>query len=98
MGVLRLVRKVHAGAGNQVIRLFKNFPHTPRTAISELVDNSVQSYKDNKNFLKKSKTNYRLKITIEIDRGNITIIDNAAGISNDKLDHAFEIANPPPNT
>ena len=26
--------------------------------------------------------------------GNITIIDNAAGISNDKLDHAFEIANP----
>ena len=50
MGVLRLVRKVHAGAGNQVIRLFKNFPHTPRTAISELVDNSVQSYKDNKTF------------------------------------------------
>lgn len=91
-------RKIHAGAGNQVLRLFKSFPHNPRSAISELVDNSVQSYIDNKRKLKSLKSNYKLKISIQIDRGDITITDNAGGIADSKLDNAFEIANMPPST
>ena len=90
-----MVRKVNAGAGTKVILLFKSFPHTTRTAISELVDNSVQSYLNNKRLLKKSKSNYKLKISIEINRGNLTVTDNAAGIADNKLEHAFEIANMP---
>ena len=75
-----MVRKVNAGAGTKVILLFKSYPHTTRTSISELVDNSVQSYLNNKRLLKKTKSNYKLKISIEINRGNLTVTDNAAGI------------------
>tara|TARA_B110000495_G_C22674163_1_gene398295 strand:- start:321 stop:635 length:315 start_codon:yes stop_codon:yes gene_type:complete len=50
-------------------------------AIGEFVDNSIQSYIDNKPKLKSLHgSSYKLKISIYISKSKIEIRDNAAGI------------------
>lgn len=67
-------------------------------AIAEFVDNSLQSYIDNKTKLKNLHgSNWKLRIGIDISKNKITIIDNAAGISEKDYGRAFRAAARPTN-
>lgn len=67
-------------------------------ALAEFVDNSIQSYLDNKNKLKSLHPNYKLKIAIYVSRNEIRILDNAAGILQKDFSRAFRAAARPENT
>ena len=45
--------------------MMKNMDYTEYYAIAEFVDNSVQSYWENKKKLRSGNSNYKLKIKIE---------------------------------
>ena len=81
-----------------LLALMKNIKYTEWEAMSEFIDNSVQSYRYNKKKLKKIDTNYKLKIRIELLPNEISIKDNAAGISEERYADAFETGKPPPDT
>ena len=81
-----------------LLALMKNIKYTEWEAISEFIDNSVQSYRSNKKKLKKLDSNYKLKIKIELLPNEIIIKDNAAGISEERYADAFETGKPPPDT
>lgn len=67
-------------------------------AMAEFVDNSIQSYLDNKNTLKKLHgSNYKLKISIYVSKSKIQIIDNAIGIQEKDFSRAFRAAIRPKN-
>ena len=62
-------------------------------AIGEFVDNSIQSYIDNKPKLKSLHgSSYKLKISIYISKSKIEIRDNAAGIGEKDYYRAFRAA------
>jgi len=62
-------------------------------ALAEFVDNSLQSYIDNKTKLKKLHgSNWKLRIAINISNKKIQIADNAAGISQKDYSRAFRAA------
>jgi hypothetical protein len=72
--------------------------YTPYHAMAEFVDNSVQSYVDNKAKLKKLHNNYKLKIEILVSNSSIEIKDNAAGIDEKNYERAFQAAMRPKKT
>ena len=77
---------------------FRHLNNKPWFALSEFVDNAVQSYLDNKDELNKMyggkfQLNVRIKVDREFDR--ISIEDNAGGINTEKYLTAFEPANIP---
>jgi len=62
-------------------------------AIGEFVDNSIQSYIDNKSQLRNLHgKNYKLKISIYVTKSKIEIRDNAAGIAEKDYYRAFRAA------
>ena len=71
--------------------LLKSYPFRPAGVFAEFIDNSIQSYQDNKVALKKK--GYKFKITIEKKGKDILISDNAAGISDKFMLKAFEPGN-----
>ena len=72
--------------------------YTPWHATAEFVDNSLQSYLDNKNKLKKLHNNYKLKIDIYVSSSVIEIKDNAGGINKENYEKAFQAAMRPKKT
>ena len=60
--------------------------YTPWHATAEFVDNSIQSYIDNKTKLRKLHSNYKLKIEIYVSGAVIEIKDNAGGINKENHD------------
>ncbi len=67
-------------------------------AVAEFVDNSLQSYIDNKTKLKKlHSSSWKLRIGIYITKSKIQIIDNAAGIAEKDYSRAFRAAARPEN-
>ena len=67
-------------------------------AIAEFVDNSLQSYLDNKTKIKKiHSSNWKLRIGIYITKSKIQIIDNAGGIAEKDYARAFRAAARPQN-
>ena len=66
--------------------------YTPYHAMAEFVDNSIQSFVDNKLRLKKLHSNYKLKIEINVSASQIEIKDNAAGIDEKNYERAFQAA------
>ena len=67
-------------------------------AIAEFVDNSLQSYLDNKNKLRNLHgKNWKLRIGIYITKTKILIVDNAAGIGKKDYPRAFRAAARPKN-
>jgi len=67
-------------------------------AIAEFVDNSLQSYLQNKANLKRQHgANFKLKIAIYVTKSKIQIIDNAAGITKKDFSRAFRAAARPEN-
>ncbi len=77
-----------------VYGLLRNLNYEQYLAIAEFVDNSVQSFIDNKELLKKVSSQDAVQVIIESTDDFISIRDNAGGISSDVFDHAFRLAKP----
>lgn len=85
-----------------VLSVLKHLNYDPWFALAEFVDNSIQSFRDNREALRKVQgDDYTLRVEIELDRtdgGVIEIRDNAAGIYEEEYDRAFRPAEIPPDT
>jgi hypothetical protein len=86
--------------GLDVIRSYKRMAYEPWTALGEFVDNSTQSYFNNKEALDKAfaveGTNLEVSIVYEKDdTGVLRISDNAMGMNRDELAHAMHVGLPP---
>ena len=79
--------------GLQVLRTFKTQANKHHFAMGEFIDNSVQSYLDHKDELKKI-PGYKPNIRIEVNQHQICIEDNCAGIATEFEKRAFDIGNP----
>lgn len=89
---------IRPGVG--MLGLFPHMKYQPWYALSELVDNALQSYLSHKDALLQSDPRFKLVVKISIDRadgGPIIIQDNAAGISGQDWERAFQVAEPPPD-
>src|ERR1700733_11113196 len=88
--------------GVEAIRSYKRLPYTPWHALAEFVDNSTQSYFNNRELLDTAfKADGRqLEISISYDRltGFLRIVDNAMGMSFTELEYALRIGQPPADT
>ena len=87
--------------GNLAITSYKRLAYTPWHAIAEMVDNSTQSYFNNKKTLDDiNKNQPPLTVNIEYDPDEefLRVKDNAMGMSYDDLEKALIVAQPPENT
>lgn len=94
-------RRVSIRPGVGMLSVLRHMNYKPWFAMSEFVDNSVQSYLHNRTRLEELHGNaFRLKVEIEIDRSDetrIIIRDNAAGIASTDYARAFRPAVLPTN-
>ncbi len=81
---------IDAGADNGLLAMLEFVEYDPAHALAEYVDNSIQSYLDNKDKLHLINSNYKLIINIEVKGKKIVIKDNAAGISQERFQDAFK--------
>ncbi|WP_433375141.1 ATP-binding protein [Actinoplanes sp. CA-142083] len=86
--------------GLDVLRSYKRLPYSAWHALGEFVDNSTQSYFNNKAALDKvyKEEGTGLVVSIVYDReddGLIRISDNAMGMSRDELARALRVGVPP---
>ena len=91
----RVTRDLSSDIG--VIRTFKFIQNKAHFAIGEFVDNSIQSFIDNKDKLEKLIPEYKPKIEITVTNNVISVQDNCAGISIDDEERAFMVAASNPN-
>lgn len=91
------IEKVSIALQLNVYKTFRALNNTVALALSEYVDNSVQSYFDNKDNILKINDQYVFRISIDVDQNasKIIIKDNAAGINFNNYLRAFEPANIP---
>lgn len=82
-----------------MLGVLRHLNYKPWFAIAEFVDNSLQSYLSHKKALQSVEgTDFRLKVAIELSAagsGEITVTDNAAGISAADFPRAFRAAQVP---
>lgn len=82
-----------------MLGVLRHLNYKPWFAIAEFVDNSLQSYLSHKEALQSVEgTDFRLKVAIELSAagsGEITVTDNAAGISGADFPRAFRAAQVP---
>jgi hypothetical protein len=89
--------------GPEAINSYQRLSYTPWHAIAEFVDNSTQSYLDNKAVLdqqlKKEGRIFEVSIVYEPgeENGKLRVSDNAMGMSYADLERALHIAMPPVN-
>jgi len=88
--------------GLEVIQSYKRLSYTPWHAIAEFVDNSTQSYFDNKDILdtEYDKNKELLEVSIVYDKdkeGLIRVADNAMGMSYSELERALHVGAKPPD-
>ncbi len=89
--------------GPDVIRSYRRLAYTPWHALAEFVDNSTQSYFDNRELLDRQLKDEgkQLEVSIVLDatgEGSLRIVDNAMGMSLTELQHALKLGAPPANT
>ena len=88
--------------GYDIIRNYKRLAYKPWFALGEFVDNSTQSYYNNRTELDRVFETEKEKLTVRIiydrDAGIIRISDNAMGMSYHELQQALIIGRPPANT
>ncbi|HEV2990575.1 MAG TPA: ATP-binding protein [Candidatus Angelobacter sp.] len=91
--------KVNIRPGVGILSVLRHLNYKPWFAMAEFVDNSLQSYLQNHDALRKLHGNeFRLKVEIELDRADevrIKIRDNAAGIATSEYARAFRPAEIP---
>ncbi|WP_316788866.1 ATP-binding protein [Pedobacter frigoris] len=77
--------------------VFRNLQNKVWYAVGEYVDNAVQSYENNKEKFYKIDQNYQfeIRITVDWEKDEMVISDNAAGINSHDFIRAFEPANIP---
>lgn len=82
-----------------ILSVLKHLNYKPWFAMAEFIDNSLQSYFQNKEKLEELHgTEYKLCVEIEInceDAGQVVIRDNAGGISTENFPRAFRAAELP---
>lgn len=89
--------------GPDAITNYRRLDYSPWHAIAEFVDNSTQSYFDNRTVLDeqmKGEDDKILTVSIVYDAKNrvLRIADNAMGMSLQDLERALHVARPPVNT
>ena len=93
--------RVSIRPGVGILSVLRHLNYKPWFAMAEFVDNSLQSYLQNREQLEKLYgKDYRLKVEIEIERSDetrINIRDNAAGIASVDYARAFRPAELPNN-
>lgn len=91
--------QLRLGLGYDVIRSYKRLSYTAWHALAEFVDNSTQSYFNNRAVLDAdfAKSGGRLEVGIIYDRdeGTFRISDNSIGMSRTELQYALQIGAPP---
>lgn len=96
------LRTVDIRPGVSVLAVLRHLNYRPWHALAEFVDNSIQSYRQNRSELEiLHGPDYRLKVSVDVDPGSeprITIRDNAAGIAEAEYGRAFRPAAIPPDT
>ena len=94
---MKQIEKVSIALQPNVYTTFRALNNTVSFALGEYVDNSLQSYLNNKEQLFNINSNYKLEVRISIDweKRTITITDNAAGISSESYEKAFQPAHIP---
>lgn len=91
------IEKVSIALQPSVYNTFRALNNTVALTLSEYVDNSVQSYLDNKQRLLENNPTYVFRVSIDVDQkaNQIIIKDNAAGIDFQNYLRAFQPANIP---
>ena len=88
--------------GPDAITSYRRLAYSPWHAIAEFVDNSTQSYFDNRDALDecmKSEDDKILTVSVAYDKGKmLRVVDNAMGMSRDDLERALHVARPPVNS
>jgi len=94
-------KKVNIRPGASVLSVLRHLNYSPWFALAEFVDNSLQSYVENKQKIHDLHGSaWKLKVSIDVDTshpGRITIRDNAGGIANQAFPRAFRPAVIPPD-
>ncbi len=84
------------------IRNYRRLSYTAWHALAEFVDNSTQSYFDNRaaidEQLHAEDEAFCVRIIVDRSSGMIRIWDNAMGMGTEELERAVRIGQPPPNT
>ncbi len=87
--------------GSDIIRSYRRLAYTPWHALAELIDNSTQSYYDNRALLdealKNSGQQFEVRIVYDRDNDLLRISDNALGMNMDDMTLALKIGRPPAN-
>jgi len=95
------LEKVSIRPGVSILSVLRHLNYKPWFALAEFVDNSIQSYVENKStFHKLYGESWKLKVSIDVDTsapGRIVVRDNAAGIAKDAFPRAFRPAVIPPD-
>jgi hypothetical protein len=95
------VETVDIRPGVSVLAILRHLNYKPWYALSEFVDNSVQSYISHRKALETSDgKNFKLRVDIDVDPtspARILIRDNAAGIYEEEYVRAFRPAAIPPD-
>ena len=92
--------KVPIRPGVSILSVLSRLNYKPWFALAEFVDNSLQSFLDNRAKLKSACGQKCLTVLIDIDEtgdGRISIRDNAFGISEKRFPYAFRPAELPPD-
>lgn len=91
------IEKVSIALQPSVYNTFRALNNTVALTLSEYVDNSVQSFLDNKDVILSIYPDFIFEVNIEVDQksNQIIIRDNAAGIDFVNYQRAFEPANIP---
>ena len=89
--------------GPEAITSYRRLDYSPWHALAEFVDNSTQSYFDNRSTLDEQLKNdpegvLTVSIVYDRDNGTLRVVDNAMGMSRVELEHALHVARPPRNT
>jgi len=92
--------RVNIRPGVGILSVLRHLNYKPWFAMAEFVDNSLQSYLQNRDSLRRLHGDlFQLKVEIEIDRADemrIKVRDNAAGIAKCEYARAFRPAELPP--
>lgn len=96
--------KISFKATQGVYLTYRSYPYKAPQVFGEFIDNSIQSFENNKNLLTVADPDYLLKVEINIEwamdtdnvvkANKITIRDNAAGMTASQFAEAFDLANP----
>ena len=93
------MKNVPIDLGLQVYNAFRSLPYKYWYAISEFIDNSIQSFQDNRaQLIEMHGDDFVLNVDIEIiSNSKITISDNAGGIPLNRFEKAFRPGDLPDN-